>query len=101
MSPCLQEESVTCEKKCKEKWLPEFCDFAFILERLRVQDPLFKPPAEPYHYLHYHLLCSLKGNNNYQMNNISLNYDQIEVSVKMNSLNAIDFYVDFLTKSNI
>ena len=100
MSPCLQEESIICEKKCKEKWLPEFCDFDFILERLRVQDPLFKPPGAHHHYLYYHLLHSMKGNKNYQMNNISLNYDQIEVLVKMDNLNATDFFVNFLAKSN-
>ena len=100
MPPCLQEESVICEKKCKEKWLPEFCDFDFILERLRMQDPLFKAPATPYHYFCYHLLCSMKGNKNYQMNSISLNYDQNEVSVKMDNLNATDFFINFLAKSN-
>ena len=78
--------------------MPEFCDFDFILKRLRVQDPLFQPPATPYHYMYYHLLRSMKGNNNYQMNNVSLNYDQIEVSIKLDNLNATDFFVNFLAK---
>ena len=40
----------------------------------------------------------MKGNNNYQMNDVSLNYDQIEVSIKLDNLNATDFFVNFLAK---
>ena len=42
----------------------------------------------------------MKGNKNYQMNNVSLNCDQIEVSVKMDNLNVTDFFVNVLAKSN-
>ena len=61
MPPCLQEESKIWERICKEKWCSKFPDFEIVRERLISQDPLFKPPQDSYHYLYYHLLCSMKG----------------------------------------